>query len=75
MRRLWTRDKDEHEGQCPMLCVGTEGANALPFLLAKLEGWDSAGERVVTKAAQGTGVRELPFRNADLGFPILFPKS
>ena len=40
------------------------GTNALPFLLAKLEGQDSVGERAVTKAAKMTGVRELPFRDA-----------
>jgi hypothetical protein len=42
------------------------GTNALPLLLARLQGADSVIEKAVTRAATNTGVGYLPFRNADL---------
>jgi hypothetical protein len=42
------------------------GTNALPFLLAKLQGLDSFAKKVVTKAATNTSLGYLPFRKADL---------
>ena len=42
------------------------GTNALPYLLEKLQGRDSGTERVLTRAARETGVRKLPFRDAEL---------
>ncbi|MHB8519971.1 MAG: hypothetical protein ACYDH9_04365 [Limisphaerales bacterium] len=46
--------------------IAALGTNALPFLLAKLQGSDSVVKREVTKAARKAGVGYLPFRNADL---------
>lgn len=42
------------------------GTNALPFLLARLQGLDSVLEQQVTKAATNAGVAYLPFRRAEL---------
>jgi len=42
------------------------GTNAIPFLLRKLEGRDSAIEKGVTAAASKAGINSLPFRNAEL---------
>jgi len=42
------------------------GSNAVPFLLRKLQGLDSAVEKAVTKAATNAGVAYLPYRQAEL---------
>jgi hypothetical protein len=46
--------------------IAAFGTNAVPFLMARLQGLDSAAEKEITKAATNTGVGYLPFRNADL---------
>jgi hypothetical protein len=46
--------------------IAALGTNALPFLLAKLQGVDSTIERTVTRAATNSGVGYLPFRAAEL---------
>jgi len=45
--------------------IAAFGTNAVPFLMARLQGLDSAAEKEITKAATNTGVGYLPFRNAD----------
>ncbi len=47
--------------------IAAFGTNALPFLLAKLQGLDSVVKTEITKAATKAGVGYLPFRSADLG--------
>jgi hypothetical protein len=42
------------------------GTNALPFLLARLQGLESVAKKLVTKAATNSGAGYLPFRNADI---------
>jgi hypothetical protein len=46
--------------------IGSFGTNAIPFLLRKLQGIDSAIEQTVTRAATNAGVSYLPFRKAEL---------
>ncbi len=42
------------------------GTNALPYLLARLQGLDSVVEKKITAAATNAGVAYLPFRKAEV---------